>query len=316
VTDAALVLGYLDPHRFLGGRMTLDVAAAERAIDEVATPLGTTRLRTAAAIITIANEHMVNAIREITTNQGIDPRRSALVAGGGAAGLNIAAIATELGADRVLVPRAAGALSAFGGQYSDIVIEQSRSVYCTTKTFRADQLNDAVEAITADLQPFAAALAAQGVTQQRHAWEVEARYAHQVWSLTVPLAVTQFTGQEDVDVFAKTFHALHDRVFAVSEPDQAVEIVHCQGRLIATPYKPPRSPLASREPVAGERPVQKAYFMGHGLLDTTVVEGQHGNVGDTHAGPALVIEPTTTVVVPPEWTVTITTTGDYLMEKR
>jgi N-methylhydantoinase A len=314
VTDAALVLGYLDPERFLGGRMSLDVAAAQRAIDQLAETLGTTRLHMASGVLTVANEHMVNAIREITMNQGIDPRRSALVAGGGAAGLSIAAIAADLGVGKVLVPRAAGALSAYGGQYSDIVIEQGRSIYCNTKNFDGNELASALDQIERSLEPFAAALSRRGVKEQRFEWEVEARYNHQVWSLTLPLNGRRFVSHDDVELLEKSFHGLHERVFAVSDPDQAVELMHCQGRLVATPYKPPRTSSPGSGSPAGARRTQSAYFPRHGEVEATVVEGAQCSPGDLIAGPALVVEPTTTVVVPPQWRVTITKTGDYLME--
>ena len=115
VTDAAVVLGYLDPAFFLGGRMSLDVDAARSGVGGLAGALGESIERTAHGILAVANEHMVEAIKEITINEGVDPRESLVVAGGGAAGINIVPIARELGCRRVLVPATAGALSACGG---------------------------------------------------------------------------------------------------------------------------------------------------------------------------------------------------------
>ena len=138
VTDAALVLGYLDPDYFLGGRMKLDSAGARRAVSRVADDIDQSVEQAAFSIMTLANEHMIKAIQEITINQGINPQDSALVAGGGAAGLSIMPIARELGCERVILPRTAGALSACGMQLSDIVAEHSVSRLTISDNFDYD----------------------------------------------------------------------------------------------------------------------------------------------------------------------------------
>lgn len=187
VTDAALVLDYLNPACFLGGRMPLDTEAAKRAVGMVAERLGQTTDQTAQAILTIASEAMVQAIQEITVNEGVDPRESLLVAGGGAAGLNIIAIAQELGRRHVLIPRTAGALSACGAQYSDIVAEFSVSKLAVTSDFAYDQFNATFRSLHAEIDKLEAELGAWGVQQCKRDFFVEARYPTQVWELEVPL---------------------------------------------------------------------------------------------------------------------------------
>ncbi|MGA7397083.1 MAG: hydantoinase/oxoprolinase family protein [Solirubrobacterales bacterium] len=316
VTDAAVVLGYLDPEGFLGGRMKLDRAAAEGVISELADELGIEKNLAAEAVMTVANEHMVDAIKEITINQGIDPRGSGLVAGGGAAGLGIAAIATELGCSRVMIPRTAGALSAFGGQYSDIVIEQGRGAYCASDSFDFELVNAALTEIDDALEPFATGLAKNGVTEQKVERTVEARYAHQVWSLDIPLAPARFESQEQVEELVQTFHEAHERVFAVSEPGQTIELVHFVGRLTAEPDKPPRGAARPDSVEATEPETRSAQFRGHGSLEVPVHPGAGLNPGTRIEGPLLVTEPTTTIVVPPEWSLEVTKTGDYLLEAK
>ena len=117
VTDAGVVLGYFDPDYFNGGRMTLDAAAAQRVIETLAREIGRSPRDTAFAIITIANELMIKAIHEITVSEGLNPRESVIVAGGGAAGLNIMPIARELGCSTTILPKTASAMSACGMQY-------------------------------------------------------------------------------------------------------------------------------------------------------------------------------------------------------
>src|SRR5262249_44536448 len=127
ITDAAVVLGWIDPDYFLGGRLPLDAEAAVAAVERaVASPPGPSVQEAAYAALTIASENIVGTIREITIAQGIDPREVTMVAGGGASGLNVVPIARELGCRRVLLPSTASALSACGALFADVVSEFSR----------------------------------------------------------------------------------------------------------------------------------------------------------------------------------------------
>src|SRR5947207_9117445 len=114
VSDAAVVLGYFDPEYFLGGKMSLDVAAARSVITRLAERLNLSAEETAFRIMHLASDLMVRAIADVTINEGVNPRESTIVAGGGAAGVNIMAIANELGCNRVILPKIASALSASG----------------------------------------------------------------------------------------------------------------------------------------------------------------------------------------------------------
>jgi N-methylhydantoinase A len=154
VTDAAVVLGYIDPGYFLDGRMKLDVEAAHHAVAEIAGQLGKSLEEGAYGILEIANEHMVGAIRDITIKQGIDPRESLIIAGGGAAGLSILPIARELGCNQVLVPRTAGALSACGGQFSNVLTEFSMSRLAHTSDFPYDDVNRTLAKIGESIEQF------------------------------------------------------------------------------------------------------------------------------------------------------------------
>lgn len=316
VTDAALILGYLDPDRFLGGRLSLDVDAARAAMATLSGELGADVVATAEAVLTIANQHMVDAIKSITIDEGIDPRDAGIVAGGGAAGMGIAAIAAELGCRQVVMPRAAGALSAYGGQYSDIVIEEGRTVAFDTRSTDPDAADAALDEVDAALEDAARRLVEAGVDEQRIERYVEARYAHQVWSLPVPLAFERFEATERLRELEDAFHDVHQRVFAVSDRTQGVEVVYCGAQLRAEPAKPER-PRHDAPPPAPPRPsaVREATFPGSGTCSAAVYHGSELHPGAAVSGPALVIEPTTTIVVPPDWSVGVTAFGDYLLER-
>jgi N-methylhydantoinase A len=314
VTDAAAVLGYLDPGHFLGGEMALDIDAAEHVVDGIGARMGASRDEAAAGILTLANELMVAAIKEITVNEGVDPRESAIIAGGGAAGLNIVAIAAELGCNRVLVPRTAGALSAFGGQHSDIIMEAGRSVFARTDAFAFDEFAAAFDEIEAELSEFARSLGGHEGTARIERF-VEARYSHQAWTLELSVPEGGLASDADVGALVESFDALHERVFAVHEPGQTVEILYCRGRLVAVPPKPPLRDLAdSNRSQARKEMRRSAYFEAIGRTDIPLVEGGAVAHGERIEGPALITEPTTTVVVPPNTALTVTEIGNYLLE--
>jgi N-methylhydantoinase A len=312
VTDAACVLGYLDPERFLGGAMRLDESAAQAALEALGERLGLGVQEAADAVLTLAGEHMVGAIREITINQGVDPRDLAIVAGGGAAGLNIAAIARALECPRVLIPRTAGALSAFGGQYSDIVYEAGFSLQTDSADYDFAALSAAFDEIDERLEVFERSLPTglEGMHRERF---LEARYAHQAWTIELPLADRQVSELGDPQRIAADFHGLHQRLFATSDPGEVVEILQCRGRTVARPFTPVLGQIAGTGEVAEPR-TRRAFFTDTGEVDVQVLDGGALPAGAELAGPLLVTEPTTTVVVPPGARLRTTELGSYVLE--
>ncbi|HEY1368976.1 MAG TPA: hydantoinase/oxoprolinase family protein, partial [Gaiellaceae bacterium] len=315
VTDAAVVLGYLDPDYFLGGRVALDPELARVAVArQIAEPLGLDLERAAWSILAVANELMVSAISDITVNEGLDPRRSAIVAGGGAGGMTVAALAAQLGCDRVIVPRTAGALSACGGQFSDVVMEFSVSRRSDTNRFDFDAVNSGLAELDAQMDEFFERLgAAEG--ERRKEFFVEARYPYQVWELEVPLARGAFESERDVQAMVGAFHGVHERVFAVSEPGQHVECIYWKGRAVVSLPRPAVEP--ARRNGAGPpspREWRPAYFGEHGI-DTPRFHAADLAVGHELEGPAIVEEPTTTVVVYPGWSLRVSETGDYVLTR-
>ena len=207
ITDAAVVLGWIDPDYFLGGRLPLDAAAARESVERaVAAPLGMDVHEAAYAALTIASENIVGAIREITIAQGIDPREVTMVAGGGASGLNVVPIARELGCRRVLLPSTASALSSCGALFADIVSEFSHSRYEETRSLDRVAVNEALADVDAQADAFLAGLDSLPVTGTRKDFLVEARYRAQVWELDVPVP-RRLETDEDVRAVEEAFHA-------------------------------------------------------------------------------------------------------------
>lgn len=314
VTDACVVLGYVDPAYFNGGRMTLDGAAAQRVIAKFAGELGRSVEDAAFAIITVVNELMIKAIHEITVSEGLNPRESVLVAGGGAAGLNIMPIARELGCKTTILPKTASAMSACGMQYSDIIFEQTRSRVTMSGSFDMDGVNKALAEIDAELDRFRANLQGAERAKVKKELFVEARYKSQVWELDTPLPVKRFNGAKDVDKLVEAFHTVHDRVYAVRDEGSEVECVNWRGRIairLAKPARPETRRAAKHKPKpAGTR---EAYFGPAGRRRTPIFRGTELAPGATIAGPAIIEEPTTTIVVYPGMRAVVSPSGHYLL---
>jgi N-methylhydantoinase A len=314
VTDAALVLGYVDPERFLGGKMALDVRAAETALDGLAEALGIGLREAAHAVLSIANERMIGAIGELTVNEGVDPRDSTLVAGGGAAGLTILPIARELGCREVLIPRAAGVLSAFGGQHSDIVREMTAPFVTNSKDFDFAGVRSTLRALRERMLAFESGLPAGLAGEVQRRYFVEARYAYQVWDLSIPLEGEGVEDEATLERLIESFHDAHERIFAVREPGQKIEMSQWKGRVVVDTAKPPLA--ATRDPSAGRAAPHSrvAFFPELGEVEIAVHLGSQLAPGVSVAGPALVIEPETTIVVYPGWNAHVSELGNYRLE--
>jgi N-methylhydantoinase A len=317
VTDAAVVLGYIDPDFFLGGRMSIDVDAARRVLAPLAAELSDTLERTAFGVMTVASEQMVVAMQDITISEGVDPRESLVVAGGGAAGLNIGPIARELGCRRVLIPRTSGGFSACGGQFSDVVSETWRSHTYLTADGATDGVNRVLDDIDSELDDVTRRLRKRGFTEFERQYLVEARYPGQFWELSVELESPRLTSDADVESLRRAVGAAHERVFAVAGEGD-VECLVWKGRLTARVDRPPTSGASMDGAVASHAPephgTRGAYFGNGAASDVPIFRGESLSPGHRIDGPALILEPTTTIVVYPDSDVEVTSQGHYMME--
>lgn len=299
VTDAALVMGILDPAYFLGGAIPLDMAGAHAAIERtVARPLGLEVAPAAHAILAVATETMVQAIMAITVNQGIDPTGSVLIGGGGAAGLNMVAIGRRLGVARVVIPEVGAALSAAGALLSDLVDERRAAFYAHTRRFDMAGVNAVLAGLEARARQFLAT-AGKDAIDSRIRFFAEARYPDQVWEIELPLRVTRFTDAADLKLLEEDFHAEHEALFAVADPGSPVEIVGWHVQASATLREPglPRLGHGVGDKVLdASRPV---YLGASGWQETPVHGFEQVPATMSLAGPAIVESSFTTVLVEP-----------------
>ena len=311
VTDAALVLGYVDPDRFLGGAMALQGRAAQDALSGLGDELGVGLREVAHAVLAVANERMIAAIGELTVNEGVDPRDSTLVAGGGAAGLTILPIARELGCREVLIPRAAGVLSAFGGQHSDIVREVTAPFVTNSQAFDFDGVRATLDALRARMLDFESELPEGLLGNAQRRYFVDARYAYQVWDLSIPLEQEQIADEQALGSLLESFHEAHERIFAVREPGQRIEMSQWKGRVTVETTKPPVAANRRAIPAARTPRTRRAFFPELGEIEIPVHLGSELEPGANIEGPALVIEPETTIVVYPGWSAHVSPLGNY-----
>jgi N-methylhydantoinase A len=313
VTDAALVLGHLDPNYFLGGAMKLDPVLAETAIREkVAGPLGLDLAAAADAIITIATENMVQAIVDITVNQGIDPREAVLVGGGGAAGLNSVRIARRLGCSTLLVPEVGAALSAAGALMSNLKAEYHAAFFAKTSAFDFSGVAAVLKDLVARCRAFAEGPGA-GAIETAVAVKVDARYATQVWDIEVPLRGLGIETPADVDAFVADFHRTHEDLFAFSDPASPVEVIGWTAEVTCRLSHRSGLALAAGRAEA-QRPARKAYFAATGWTEVPVLPFETMAFGQDLAGPAIVESSFTTVVVDPGATATRQPSGSLSIE--
>ncbi len=295
VTDANLVLQRIAPDYFLGGRMELDVARGEAAIDRLGRSMGVDRESAARSVVAVVNANMERAVRVISVQRGHDPRDFALVAFGGAAGLHACALAESLGIARVVVPRDPGVLSAQGAAQSDVVKEFARTV------MRRLGPEAVFGSVFGDLETEArAALDREGVDPRSVVVTrtADARYRGQSHELTIGW-------HADVADVAAAFHATHQRYHGYRADDEPIEIVTLRLRAAATVERPP--PIALK----GGAGVEVATLSVRD--DVAVIDRLALAVNARVAGSALLVEPYATTYLPAGWGATVDAHGHLML---
>ena len=225
VTDANVVLGYLDASAFMGGKRPLDAAAAEAAVDRVAASLGLSRYEAAAGIFRMINLKMADGIRLMTLRRGVDPRKFALLSFGGAAGLHAAEVARELDIKRIIVPIAASVLSAWGMLTSDLRYEVSRTHYGAGARISADEARQLFAELEREATGRLRAWFGGPMTTERSA---EMRYGEQIFEIDVALDGLDWNAASVVDQIEDRFHRRHEELYTYASRDQEVVFVNAR----------------------------------------------------------------------------------------
>ena len=302
VTDANLVLGYLSADAPLGGDVKLDRDAAEAAVGELAGALKMDATACAEGIRRVAGAEMIRALRVVTVQRGIDPRRYALMAFGGAGGLHAAQIADELGIDTILCPRASGVLAALG-----LVVSPRRRDVQRSVLWSGDELTaEAIETAVAELGERARAAMHEPEADLRVVYEL--RYQGQSFELAI-------TAEQDAEPeqLREAFEREHDERYGYHDEEQQLELVTIR---VTAAAQGAEVELASEGEAAGdelERSTREAVLDGE-RIELEVIRGIPPP--KTHIdGPAVVELPESTVLVPSGWTSEVDDTGTLRMSR-
>lgn len=318
VTDANVVLGIIDPDYFLGGRMKLDRAAAERAITSIADTLGIGLIEAAYAIHTTSNHTMIAAIEDITVNEGIDPRDSYLVSGGGATACHIGEMASILGLRRFMVPAFAAGLSAYGGLISDVRWDERAALHTDSRAFKLDEVNRLLRELKARGDRFLAR-ARIPASRRRFEFSFQGRYEYQSWEIDVPFVFGRGLRKRDVATLAESFHRMHERIYTIKDDGEVVEMTTWKVRSIGDIGGPGREGAARKPQRAPARPRSKRKVYVHergGMVALPVYNGGGLGAGARIKGPAVIEEETTTFLLLPGQEARTDKFGNYLVACR
>lgn len=297
VTDANIVLGRINPDYFLGGDLRLDVGAARRVLEELGTRLDMALEEVASSIIELINFNMVNAIRLISIDRGLDPREFTFVSFGGAGSLHAGALADIIGIREVLVPIHQGVFSAFGLMTANMRVDESITASFRSDTLDIKRVNEVLERLC---HRSLARLRDDGyegpATLEAN---VEMRYLGQNYNteITVPLVDRGLT-QAELYKIVEAFHSEHRRRYGYDISNEIIEFVHFNVTAVGPTEKPiiPKLGHNSKRAAKGHR---RVYFKREGWLDSAVYERVMLARDAQLDGPAVIEEPTATTLLNP-----------------
>ena len=292
VTDASVVLGFLDPGNFLGGRETLDVAAAGAALSRLANQLSVEPAEAAEGVHKVINTQMAEGIRLVSVRRGVDPRKFALLSFGGAAGIHITEIARQLEVQRVIIPRTAAVLSAWGMLATDLRYEVSRTHIGDTGSLKAGDVREVFSEMELEGRSRLKEAFDGDVSISRSA---DMRYGEQIYEVDVSLDDVDFSDDDLMKSISDRFHKRHEELFTYSLPDQDAVLVN--GRLAAIGALPdlPQEPKTEARAASGHRTTRKIFLAG--WVDAPVFNLEELVPSQKIEGPAIIESSTTTVVL-------------------
>jgi N-methylhydantoinase A len=313
VTDASVVLGYLNPEYFAAGALRLDVAAAEAAIAELARGLRLGLLETALGIHRVVNARMADQIGLVSLKRGHDPRRFALVLFGGAGPVHGGLLARQLGVPVALVPGQPGVLSAFGLLVARIEHDQARTFVVPAHDVDVQRMHG----IFADLEEVGREKMARETVPLdaiRVMRSVDMRYVGQSYELEVPLI--RDVGPDIVSALVADFHRIHEEAYGHASPDSPVELVNLR---VVQLYSLPAPSIATGASRGGDNRIalkatRRAVFQEHPHgTDVDIYERSLLALGTLIEGPAIIEQPDTTTVVYPSQVCMVDKAGNMLI---
>lgn len=315
VTDANLLLGFINPDALLGGTLTLRPECAAEAVQRhVADPLGISVARAALGVFEVVNQNMADALRAMTLGIGRDPRDYVLVAGGGAGPVHAGVLARMVGIDRVIVPRVAAELCAFGGLVGNLRHDYRRSCTSRIEHLEPGRLRRLLQEMEEEGRQ---ELAREGAPPENVVVTrvLDMRYKDQTYE--TPVDVTDIDLDEQaIPALLTRFHQVYFDLYQYSQRGQACEIINARVTVLAN------TPAVALKPTAAAAAPLSAITAGSRLMRlpdsgeaVEVPVYAAGSLGAGHVlhGPAIVEEPDTTIVIFPGWRLDVTAEPAYLM---
>jgi N-methylhydantoinase A len=313
VTDAQLVLGYLDPDNFAGGRMKLDHAAAYAAIEKLGKSIGMGAVRCAAGICRIVELNMADIIRKVTVEKGFDPREFVLFAFGGAGPAHAGVFAAELGVKKVIVPqrKAASTWCAFGAAAADVlhIFEHSEILATPVPHARVNAALDEIERRARRM------MGEEGIapSRQRFEFSLDVRHRGQINEVEVLIPWTRLPADYEPrlrKLYVGRYEQLYGRGSAL--PGAQLEIVVCRLRARAlTPRPKLTKSRTATKAIPRAAALKPRTIWWKGLKRTPVYDGARLAAGNVLRGPAIVETSDTTVVVHPGTTLRVDALGNF-----
>ena len=317
VTDANLLLGYLNKDYFLGGEMEVNYDKChDLTVKNVAEPLHLSLDEAVIGVFRLVNQNMADAVKVVSVQKGYDPREFTLVSAGGACSIHACKIAEEVGSTSVLVPMAASVFCALGMLESDIRLDHVRSFNDFIPNTDLAAFNDLIEKTEATAME---ELLCEGVERERAGLLrfLDIRYVGQHHEVTVAIPNDCVINEAHMAEIAKTFHEAHERLYSYCTPDTPLEIINLRvtavGRVDKTGLDPmPLADEACESAIKNSRPI---YFEEYNeWRDTPVYDRNKLRPGNKIAGPAVIEERITTIIVHPKWDARVDEFGNVIME--
>ena len=315
VTDANMLLGYLNQEYLVGGELKVNRPKADAQMTALAERVGQEQTGLAYGIHLIANATMMRALSAVSSERGLDPADFTLVGFGGNGGVHVCGLAESLRITKIVVPPVAGLFCALGLLFADMEHQPIRAFYRRLDTLKLEELNAALQGLTDEATKLLEADGFKGPGRQTIALSAEVKYVGQNSSLTVPFKGPKLDAADLAD-FSERFAQLHNHTFGYRSDKETLQIVSVKavGRgLDETPRVPERARRAMEKvPMASRR---QAYFgPEHGWRDTPVIP-RSGLAGKTEQGPLIVEEYDTTIVVRPGWSARLDDWNNVVLER-
>ena len=321
VTDADVVLGYIPADYFLGGAMSLDTGLAESVIEEnIAKLLGIDTIEAAGAISSLVEDNMANEIFLEAVKKGLDPRSFSLIVGGGAGPVHSVAVASKLGITEVYIPKHAAVFCAFGAALADHKYILNRFLYRRDDDVNIEEVKGLYDSLE---EEGVAVLRRQGVAEKdmKLVRGAEMRYFGQLHDVDVAIPKTKEGepfSEATLEELIRNFHEQHRALFGWSDPalPAVLAILKLQAIGVRAPVKLEKQPASSKDASSALKRRRRVYFKELARFEETpCYDGDRLRHGNMVAGPAIVEETKTTVVVPQGAELTVDAYGNYLVRR-